>query len=237
MPIQIQSVDTIDDADIRIAVYPGVENLIGSATSYTHSNMIKHSDISVDSRACWYLDSQFCDTVVEPGVSIAIWGSSAFIVVFGIYYFTIRKRAFGLWLLLFVPFVACSTIPCYVCYDIGSLLLHEIGHAIGFSHPDKYDGIYVPCNETIIVTPASNTDSIMHSIQKTREKACITADDFNGVAALYGDVCSEQPSCNALDFLGMRMAIIAIWGVAVGCLIIAFNYVYMWIRKNRLQWV
>ncbi|KAG8469986.1 hypothetical protein KFE25_006441 [Diacronema lutheri] len=44
-------------------------------------------------------------------------------------------------LVVFPPFAHWAVLePCLVCYDFNSVGAHEAGHAIGFGHPDEYEG-------------------------------------------------------------------------------------------------
>ena len=83
-------------------------------------------------------------------------------------------------------------LPCWDCFDFESTMAHEIGHVLGFNHPNTFtganlaatgDGVMGPdvCMDPlrhVQLTPLpEGADSIMFSVTKARDRTCLTADD------------------------------------------------------------
>lgn len=105
-------------------------------------------------------------------------------------------------LLLFSPPVVYVRIylPCFECYDFEAATAHEIGHILGFHHPDKDPALNMmasagPMSAELCERPLSQleavanqtytTDSIMFSTTTVRARACLTDDDLDGLNYLY----------------------------------------------------
>jgi hypothetical protein len=97
-------------------------------------------------------------------------------------------------------------IPCWDCHGFEAAIAHEVGHVLGFHHPDqewrhnlkaKY-----PMNQTSCTTPLNHvllsntataatapehlpTESIMFSQSLFRYRTCLSADDLEGLNFLY----------------------------------------------------
>ena len=104
-------------------------------------------------------------------------------------------------------------LPCWECYDFEAAVAHEVGHVLGFGHPDPHPelNLRATCAQTnatcrspfecVTMTPYGTyeDDSIMHSLTRNQPRTCLSADDLAGLYALY-PVCDElhssTPSCS-----------------------------------------
>ena len=97
-------------------------------------------------------------------------------------------------------------IPCWDCHGFEAAIAHEVGHVLGFHHPDQewrhnLKARY-PMNQTSCTTPLNHvllsntataatapeqppTDSIMFSQSLFRYRTCLSADDLEGLNFLY----------------------------------------------------
>ena len=122
--------------------------------------------------------------------------------------------------------------PCMDCYDFEAAVAHEIGHILGFHHPDVHPernwNATVPMSSEICedswataeltgvdLAGSIAADSIMNSLTKQQARACLTLDDLNGLNYMY-PTCADQltrngqPNCikskrnvGALRFAGL----------------------------------
>lgn len=129
--------------------------------------------------------------------------------------------------LLFPPLYFWNVFaPCVDCFDFEAAAAHEIGHVLGFDHPDvslevtnvsvanMYGNLRMTAhmdNATCedpseYVEPAPPPDeSIMLSLSQTRAEACLSADDLEGLNFLY-PTCSgaRQPPLGPLCIKAKR---------------------------------
>lgn len=107
--------------------------------------------------------------------------------------------SFALFWVIFLPvFYYRIFIPCYDCYDFEATVAHEVGHVLGFHHPDAEWELNVHSNATMGAATCLNPmdsvylnptqtppDSIMFSMTKHRAQTCLTQDDLQGLNFLY----------------------------------------------------
>jgi len=115
---------------------------------------------------------------------------------------------------LFVPvFYSTVYLPCTDCYGFSGMIAHEIGHVIGFHHPNELSNLNLvrkrrtscrnPWGDVELMSVEDGYDSIMNSHIRHRSSTCLTQDDVNGLYTLYplcdatdNDVRIPQPICN-----------------------------------------
>ena len=108
----------------------------------------------------------------------------------------------ALFWMIFAPiFYFRVFMPCWECYDFEATIAHEIGHVLGFHHPDTewelnlnahhpmnnltcqrpFDHVYL--NQTERGLP----DSIMFSMTQHQDRTCLSADDLEAstICTLY----------------------------------------------------
>jgi len=150
---------------------------------------------------------------------------------------------FGCFWLIFLPIFYLEVfIPCYECYDFQATIAHEIGHILGFDHPDSEPELNLratnvamgpatcsdPLAQVELAPLPEGSDSLMFSVTRHRPKNCLTSDDLEGLNFLYPS-CHQpvlEPQCNVSPRLSgyLRLAI------AVG-----FPYVLVTILLLMLQ--
>ena len=92
-------------------------------------------------------------------------------------------------------------LPCLECYDFEAAMAHEIGHVLGFGHPDQRAA------ENVVAAPGCAVDnstcrnpfgacalnqlyteldmSIMHSLTQQSPRTCLSQSDMDGLHLLY----------------------------------------------------
>lgn len=103
-----------------------------------------------------------------------------------------------IFVLIFVPFFyQFIFIPCVECYDFEATIAHEVGHLLGFQHPDVFTGMGLraqqPMSADVCDAPFDHVEladavqelSIMHSLVQHEPRTCLNTDDVEGLLFLY----------------------------------------------------
>ena len=106
----------------------------------------------------------------------------------------------SLFLIIFCPiFYYRIFLPCWDCYDFEATMAHEIGHVLGFHHPDAEwelnlnadvsamtnETCQKPLDHVHMNRTRDVADSIMYSMTKHRDRTCLSTDDLEGLNYLY----------------------------------------------------
>lgn len=100
--------------------------------------------------------------------------------------------------------------PCHECYDFEAAMAHELGHVLGFGHPDagaQSQNLEAPreacidaatctdpfgaCAELRYYDQEASDPSVMQSLTRRSPTTCLSASDLAGLHALY-PVCDGQ---------------------------------------------
>jgi hypothetical protein len=145
-----------------------------------------------------------------------------------------------LFVFIFIPiFHTCVFLPCKNCHGFNGVLAHEIGHVIGFHHPDErprmnliQNAPFAPSNPTSLYvncsnpwhtvqlqTPPEGYDSIMNSKAKHRKTTCLTQNDVDGLYSLY-PICDKYgmmviPAVSCIESLKTQGILRLIVSVAI----------------------
>ena len=88
--------------------------------------------------------------------------------------------------------------PCWDCYDFEATIAHEVGHVLGFHHPDRewelnlqatapmgLDTCRNALGSVYLNQTQSRIDSLMFSMTLHRGRTCLSVDDLEGLNYLY----------------------------------------------------
>ena len=167
---------------------------------------------------------------------------------------------FATFFVIFIPmFYFRIFVPCWDCYDFEATIAHEVGHVLGFHHPDaewelnlnaKQPMGPATCERALDYVYLNKTkaikDSIMFSMTTHRDRTCLTPDDLEGLNFLYPS-CSGaatvlpstgQPKCiKAFRYTGWLRLIISVmlpW-LIVSALSILLQYGLRFHQRKRLK--
>ncbi len=194
------------DIDIGAQVLEDAQML-----AYWHTREFQEARIVFSSGMCWYTDAAYCAQAHQTfgwvvTLLVAVWGVSLAGVFLLLRYNPVRKVdpvvRLVVWSVFFcIPLSAFGTLaPCFLCYDFESTVVHEVGHAIGFSHSgDASVSHRCGCGEGAVhcSTTPSPRESIMFESHLVRPHACLSRDDADGVRSLYGGDCDDPVWCYA----------------------------------------
>lgn len=143
-------------------------------------------------------------------------------------------------------------LPCWECYDFEAVVAHEVGHVLGFGHPDDKpeanlaakcamtnatcrDSFGLCASPSAYVEGGSGGDrSIMHSMTQRASRTCLSPEDLNGLHLLYPLCDGSQPTsvaCTKGRILSgwLRLAIVV--GVPV-----LFAVLFVLLPLTCLRW-
>lgn len=251
--------ETTGHADIMLSAssMPGDDDnvLLGWANLLQrYSNKFTHNvKIAMTVDQCWYGDRQFCKLVIANRNFIYVTFASVWIVVSVIMCQLILRPAkrsvdailrIVMWsILIAIPLIfigAC--LPCLRCYDFQTVLVHEIGHAIGIGHADAGTDILCGCGDPRLMTDnvtcrAFSSASVMFSSFKHSSSSCLSTDDVDAVRSLWGGDCSQPAWCyETVQLSGMyRVSNALVYAFGIAWLLTFTRQAYAtYCRKNAL---
>lgn len=240
------------DIVVASATYEGDSATLGRAHAF-RDRPARNATIFVDNSECWYADRAFCHFVVDNYVMlwIALGGVFALAVILtsGFVLRAPRRRLdvalrFVAWAMLFAPPILAvgGALPCVECYDLQTVITHEIGHALGLDHPDAPGASATVwcgcgdaarpgrCEDLSTLLSEGSRRSVMKSTFRHANHPCLARDDVDAVRTLWGGDCGAPVYCqDETSWLGIaRVAIALLYSVGAAWLITLLRA--LWVR-------
>lgn len=175
------------------------------AVALRYRSSTNENEIRIDLDTCWYTDRHFCHSVNRDFVPLCVglgitWGVFAVLAFLQLFRrpspFHSVPRIFTWVVVMAVPVLTFGSIlPCMTCHDFTAVVIHEVGHILGFGHSDDPSQMCGCGGEASACTPHGDTTSVMHSVAQRRNTLCLSRDDVDGVRSIYGGVCNDPIWC------------------------------------------
>lgn len=167
--------------------------------------------ITFNQNTCWYTDRRFC-AVVREYLQIILFASAVvwllalgvtLWLVSGPVRYDLSITRFLSWTIVFaIPIVLFTFPPCFQCYDFVGVLMHEVGHLLGFRHSDddseyaiRRCGCGSAASKNCSFTEEEEKESVMYTYARRVHTPCLSRDDVDGLRSLYGGDCHEKVWC------------------------------------------
>jgi len=191
-------------ADVMIGTDTiGERAWIAFARRFTSGN--NESEIRIDLDTCWYTDRHFCNAVNRDFVPLCVGLGITWVafIILAFQNLLRRPRPFYsvprilVWVVVMaVPTLALgSLLPCLMCHDFTAVVIHEVGHILGFGHSDDPAQMCGCGGEQRACASTQDTTSVMHSVSQRRNTLCLSRGDVDGVRSIYGGVCDDPIWC------------------------------------------
>lgn len=175
---------------------------IAFARRYTFGN--GENEIRVDMNTCWYTDRHFCHAVNRDLIPLCIGLGITWVAFIVIAFLSLLRpsplysvpRMLTWVVIMAVPTLALgSLLPCLMCHDFTAVVVHEVGHILGFGHSNEPAQMCGCGGAARACASTHDTTSVMHSAAQRRNTLCLSRNDVDGVRSTYGGVCNDPIWC------------------------------------------
>jgi hypothetical protein len=175
------------------------------ALTQRYASTDRQGEIHFSLDMCWYTDRHFCYSVNHNWLLLCIclittWSFFLCLAIYNLYrrpqpLVSIPRLIVWVIVLSIPTLMIGSVIPCMTCHDFTAVVIHEVGHILGFGHSDETSQMCGCGGEAMACSTSVDTGSLMHSISIRRNTLCLSRDDVDGVRSIYGGVCDDPIWC------------------------------------------
>lgn len=164
----------------------------------------KHPVIQVSKDRCWYEQRAWCPFFAQNMLTVNIMLSMlcAFLSLPALRFYVQKTgtraayvSSFATSLCALIWFVEIA--PCLFCFELQTVIMHEVGHALGVGHSTAAQQRRCGCSSVALLgnRTCDFVKPVMSLRFNARTKTCLSDDDIDAVRSLWRSDCNATNLC------------------------------------------